>query len=102
MESDSIMRTRNMRRKPKNPNPRKQPNAPFCGCPEYTLANANIFCLKTCDHCGKEYDPHIDYTQICNNCHNRAVNFKGHCLSCGWNQINTKEDLDKIEVHTQP
>jgi len=39
---------------------------------------------------------------ICPCCHQQAAKIDGVCTNCGWKQVKTKEDLNDIEVHTQP
>ena len=41
------------------------------------------------------------YYTICPACGRQAMR-KGYCEICGWKEIKTKEDLNKIQVHNQP
>jgi len=58
--------------------------------------------IHICNDCGIGWFSDINYKIICDNCGRGRVGFDGFCRDCNWEQIKTKEDLNKIQVHNQP
>ena len=58
--------------------------------------------VHICGDCGTRWFSDINYKIVCDNCGRGRVGFDGFCRDCNWEQIKTKEDINKIQVHNQP
>ena len=86
--------------KKKNPKSTKTIRCPNCGCEDFSDPLGEKY--RICTDCEQEWFSDIDYSEKCDNCGENQVGFDGFCRDCNWEQIKTKEDLNKIQVHNQP
>ena len=84
---------------PDIPIPAKTIRCPDCGSNEYGQITSFA---RLCHQCKRKWFTDINYKIVCDNCGQNQVGFDGFCRDCNWEQIKTKEDLNKIQVHTQP
>ena len=84
----------------KEPKPSYTSCCPDCGSAKWS--NGFEKNVHICGDCGIGWFSDINYKIICDNCGRGRVGFDGFCRDCNWEQIKTKEDLNKIQVHTQP